>query len=92
MSNEMMKDRVQQALDTELAGVRTTLRERNRMYENAIGGTKVKRKLTAGLVLALVLVMIMAAAVAAVLLTRQEIVEQVAAPMAMENDKDIGVE
>lgn len=92
MNNEMMKERIQQALNSELSGLRTSPMERDRLYENAIGGTKVKRKLTAGLVLALVLVLMMAAAVAAVLLTRQEIVEQVAVPMAMENDQGAGVE
>lgn len=92
MNNEMMKERIQQALNAELSGLRTSPMERDRLYENAIGGTKVKRKLTAGLVLALVLVLMMAAAVAAVLLTRQEIVEQVAVPMAMENDQGAGVE
>ena len=92
MNNEMMKERIQQALNAELSGLRTSPMERDRLYENAIGGTKVKRKLTAGLVLALVLVLVMAAAVAAVLLTRQEIVEQVAVPMALENDQGAGVE
>ncbi len=92
MSNDMMKYRIQQALDAELSGVHTTPRQRDQIYENAIGGTKVKRKITAGLVLVLVLVLMMAAAVAAVLLTRQEIVEQVAVPLAVENDTGIGVQ
>ena len=91
MSNDMMKYQIQKALDAELSGVHTTPRQRDQIYENAIGGTKVKRKLTAGLVLALVVVLMMAAAVAAVLLTRQEIVEQVAVPLAVENDTGIGV-
>ena len=56
MNNEMMKERIQQALNSELSGLRTSSEERDRLYENAIGGTKVKRKLTAGLVLALALV------------------------------------
>ena len=91
MSNDTMKHRIQQALDAELSGVHTTPRQRDQIYENAIGGTKVKRKITAGLVLVLVLVLMMAAAVAAVLLTRQEIVEKVAVPLAVENDTGIGV-
>ena len=92
MSNDTMKHRIQQALDAELSGVHTTPRQRDQIYENAIGGTKVKRKITAGLVLVLVLVLMMAAAVAAVLLTRQEIVEKVAVPLAVENDTGIGVQ
>ena len=56
MNNEMIKERIQQALNAELSGLRTSPMERDRLYENAIGGTKVKRKLTAGLVLGIVLI------------------------------------
>ena len=89
MSNEIMKQRVQQALNEELAHIHTTSRERDQLYENAIGGKVMKHKLKTGLVLALVLVLVSAVAVAAVLLSQQEIVEQVAVPMALENDTGI---
>ena len=92
MSNDMLKYRVARALDAELESVRTTPRERDRLYENAIGGRKVKRKLRTGIVLAMILVMMVAVAVAAVLLTRPEIVEKVAVPMAIENDRTAGVQ
>ena len=57
MSNEIMKQRVQQALNEELAHIHTTSRERDQLYENAIGGKVMKHKLKTGLVLALVLVL-----------------------------------
>lgn len=88
MNEQMMKERIQQALNAQLSGVRTSPAERAELYENAVGGRKVKRKLTVSLVFALVLMLVTAAAVAAVLLTHQEIVEQVAVPLAMENDDD----
>ena len=91
MNEQMMKERIQQALNVKMSGVRTSLAERSRLYENAIGGTKVKRKMTVGLVFAIVLVLMTAAAVAAILLTHQEIVEQVAVPLAVDNDGELGV-
>ncbi len=86
MNEQMMKERIQQALNAQMSGVRTSPAERSEMLENAIGGRKVKRKLTVGLVFAMVLVLMTAAAVAAILLTRKEIVEQVAVPLAVQND------
>ncbi len=91
MNEQMMKERIQQALNAQMSGVRTSPAERSRLYENAIGGTKVKRKLTVGLVFAIVLVLMTAAAVATILLTQREIVEQVAVPLAVDNDSDLGV-
>ena len=44
MNEQMMKERIQQALNAQMSGVRTSPAERSRMLENAIGGTKVKRK------------------------------------------------
>ena len=91
MNEQMMKERIQQALNAQMSGVRTSPAERSRLYENAIGGTKVKRKLTVGLVFAIVLVLMTAAAVATILLTQREIVEQVAVPLAVDNDGEMGV-
>ena len=87
----MMKERIQQALNAQMSGVRTSPAERSELFENAIGGKKVKRKLTVGLVFAMALLLVTVAAVAAILLTHQEIVEQVAVPMAMENDDEISL-
>ena len=89
MSNEIMKQKVQQALNQELAHIRTTSLERDQLYENAIGGKVMKHKLKTGLVLVLALVMVSAISVAAVLLSHQEIVEQVAVPMAQGNDTGV---
>ena len=51
-----------------------------------------KKKLSAGLVLALVLILLAAVALAVTLLTHKEIVEQVAVPLALENDAEtVGV-
>ena len=47
-----------------------------------------KRKVTVGLVLAIALVLLAAGALAAALLSPQEVVEQVAIPMARENDEE----
>ena len=83
-----MKDLFQQTLNAELSGLRTSSLQRDQLYQNAVGGYKVKRKLTAGWVLALVLMLFTVTAVAAVLLTHTEIIEQFAVPMALENDTD----
>ena len=91
MSNGQMKERIRQALDAETSGLRTSQAQRERLYENAVGGRKVKRKLTAGLVFAMILVLLAAAAVAAVLLTHREIVEQVAVPLAQEAETKEGM-
>ena len=91
MNDQMMKERIQQALNAQMSGVRTSPAERSELFENAVGGRKVKRKLTAGLVFAMVLVLMTAAAVATILLTQREIVEQVAVPMAVENDGEVSV-
>ena len=51
-----------------------------------------KRKLTYGLVLAIIMLLIAATALAVALLSPKEVVEQVAVPMAQENDRDWRVE
>ena len=83
-----MKDLFQQTLNAELSGLRTSSLQRDQLYQNAVGGYKVKRKLTVGWVFALVLMLFTVTAVAAVLLTHTEIIEQFAVPMALENDKN----
>ena len=90
MKNKRLEQLIQHSLNTELSGLCTTSWQRNRYYENATGGKKVKLKMTYGLVLAIVLLLITitALAVTAALLTPKEIVEQVAVPLAQQNDKD----
>ena len=88
MKDKELELRIQHALNAELSGLKTTSWQRDRYYENATGGYKVKRNLTYGLVLALVLLLAAATAIAVALLSPKEVVEQVAVPMAQENDPD----
>ena len=88
MNDKRFEEQIRQSLNAELSGLNTTSRQRDQFFENATGGYKVKRKLTYGLVLAIVLLLAAATAVAVALLSAQEVVEQVAVPMAQENDPD----
>lgn len=81
-----MRRRIQQSLNAELSGLRTSDAQRERLYRSAIGRYRVRRRLTAGWVLALALMLLAVGAVAAVLLTHAEIIERFAVPMALEND------
>ena len=72
-------------MEAEISGVSTAEAECARLYGNVIGGTRVKRKLTVGLMFTIALVLLAAAALATALLTWQEILEQVAVPMAQED-------
>ena len=65
MKDNRLEQRIQHALNAELSGLNTTSWQRDRFFENATGGNKVKRKLTYSLVLAIVLLMIAATALAA---------------------------
>ena len=88
MKDKELELRIRHSLDAELSGLNTTSWQRDKYFENATGGYKVKRKLTYGLVLAIVLLLAAATAVAVALLSPKEVVEQVAVPMAQENDLD----
>ena len=87
MKDNRLEQRIQHSLNAELSGLNTTSWQRDQFYKNATGGTKVKRKLTYSLVLAIVMLLIAATALAVALLSPKEIVEQVAVPMAQENDE-----
>ena len=88
MKDNRLEQRIQHSLNTELSGLNTTSWQRNQFFENATGGNKVKRKLTYSLVLAIVLLLIAATALAVALLSPKEIVEQVAVPVAQNNDHE----
>ena len=88
MKDKELELRIQHSLSAELSGLNTTSWQRDKYFENATGGHKVKRKLTYGLVLAIVLLLAAATAVAVALLSPREVVEQIAVPMAQENDSD----
>ena len=88
MKDKELEMRIQHSLNAELSGLNTTSWQRDKYFENATGGYKVKRKLTYGLVLAIVLLLAAATAIAVALLSPREVVEQIAVPMAQENDSD----
>ena len=88
MNDKKLEQQIRHSLNAELSRLNTSSWQRDRFFENATGGYKVKRKLTYGLVLAIVLLLAAATAVAVALLSAQEVVEQVAVPMAQENDPD----
>ena len=88
MKDNRLEQRIQHSLNAELSGLNTTSWQRNQFFENATGGNKVKRKLTYSLVLAIVLLLIAATALAVALLSPKEIVEQVAVPVAQNNDHE----
>lgn len=88
MKADPMKILFRQTINRELASLYTSSLQREQMYLNAIGGRKVKRKLTAGLVLALVLMLLTLTAVAVELMTGTQVVEQVAVPMAQDNQQE----
>ena len=89
MKNEQNRTRIQHALNAELSSLRTSERQRERLLKNALEDKKVKHMhVSAALVIALLLSMITVGAVAAVLLSGTQVVEQVAVPMALQNDTD----
>jgi len=88
MKHETMQIQIQQALNAELSSLRTSSLQRDELYQNAVGGIQVKRKLTTGLVLTIVLVLATLTAVAVGLLTGTQIIEQFAVPMALQNDSE----
>ena len=46
MKNKRIEERIQHSLNAELSGWRTTSYQRDKFYENATGGYKVKRKIS----------------------------------------------
>ena len=55
MTNDRMQAAVRRKLDSELSALRTSPMQRESLYATATGGIKVKKKLTVGLVFALIL-------------------------------------
>ena len=51
MKDKQLEQQLQQSLDVTLSGLRTTSRQREQFLEIAMGGHKVKRKLTYGFIL-----------------------------------------
>ena len=88
MKDNRLEQRIQHSLNAELSGLNTTSWQRNQFFENATGGTKVKRKLTYSLVLAIVLLLIAATALAVTIsyINGQKHIEQ-AMDISVEFDK-----
>ena len=84
----------QNAVDRRLSGLQENPFLAQRIMSAEKGEIKVKKKLSAGLVLTIVilLIVITAVAVTVALLSPQEVVEKVAVPMAQENDRDWRIE
>ena len=85
MKDKRIEERIQHSLKAELSGLRTTSYQRNQFFENATGGYKVKRKISIAAILVATLMLITVTALAVVLLSPKEVVEQVAVPIAQRN-------
>lgn len=92
MREDLNRAKMHKAIDSTLSGLNGDPWLFQRVSARAAEGeTKVKKKLSAGLVLAIVMMLIAAVALAVTLLTHQEVVEQVAVPLAVDNDTGVGV-
>ena len=93
MSDPRDKRFVQTSIDTGLSALRGDPRLAQRIiHQERTEKPVMKKKLSVGLVLAIVLMLIAVTALAVALLTPREVVEQVAVPLAQQNDKDWRVE
>ena len=92
MREDLNRVKMHKAIDSTLSGLNGDPWLFQRVSARAAEGeTKVKKKLSAGLVLAIIMILIAAVALAVMLLTHQEVVEQVAVPLAVDNDTGVGV-
>lgn len=69
MKDKRLEQQLQHSLNAALSGLHTTSCQRNQYYENATGGHKVKRKLTYGLMIALIMALTLATTSVAFALT-----------------------
>ena len=90
MKDELFRQEVRSALDAAFSPHEPTEAQKENMYRQITGGIPMKRKtkISLGLVLALVLALLAVGAMAAALLSAQEVIEKNAVPMARENDTD----
>ncbi len=93
MREDLNREKMHKAIDSSFSGLNGDPWLFQRISARASEGEiHMKKKLSAGLVLALILVLLAAAALAVTLLTHREIMEQVAVPLALENDAEtVGV-
>lgn len=85
-----MKTDFRQLVDRDLSGLRWDEARQARVLASLDpkGGTSVKRKMSLGLVFAIILVLTAMTAVTIELLTGRQIIEQIAVPMAQDNDTE----
>ena len=93
MREDLNRAKMHKAIDSTLSGLNGDPWLFQRVSARvAEGEIKVKKKLSAGLILAIVILLIAVTALAVALLSPKEVVEQVAVPMAQKNDRDWRVE
>lgn len=90
MKDELFRQEVRSALDAAFAPHEPTETQKENLCRQITGGIPMKRKakISLGLALALLLALLAAGALAAALLSAQEVIEKNAVPMARENDTD----
>ena len=89
--DDQIREKITKALDARFAFAAPTPRRREEIFDYATGGNKMKltHKLSLALVLAIILALLtVGGALAAALLSAQQVVEQTALPLAKENDTD----
>ena len=93
MKDDALRARLRQALDREFAHLEPSPAQREKICQNALGGNsmKIRPRPSFGLILAIVLTLMAVTATAAVLLSAQQVVEETAVPMALNNDTPVRV-
>lgn len=91
MKDDMIRTKIQHALHQQLSSLEPTAARREEIYQNALGGNtmKIRPRPSFGLIVAIALMLLAVTATAAVLLSAQQVVEETAVPMALENDTPV---
>ncbi len=93
MKDELERQKFHEAIDKTLSGLQENpfLVQRVRALDQGKDKIMIKRKIPAGIIIAIVMLLLTATAVAAVVFSSQQFVEEVAVPNAVENDSSINV-
>ncbi len=86
MNNNTPENRIRHALDARLTGVTEKPGSLNKVLRQAKGEVKVKKKISASLVIALILALLSITALAVALLTPKEIIENYGVPIANQSE------
>ena len=84
----LLQKRIENAIDGTLSSLSPSAWDQHIIMDRMTEEKPMKKKLPVGLVIAIALLLLTVTAIAAVLLTPQEVVEQVAVPMAQNNDTE----